>query len=337
MYKKSFIIFLVVLALFSQTGSSLAQVGSTIYNPYGDDYREPKIYGETITPPPLPMPTPVPQEQNIPVNNNQVPQSTAVIETSLNVGNFFDKVTSQKLKIDVHGIGKSCQVGNERPVPWTLANAGVGIDSKEALLMVLNQAVQSDYRIRHITVRGDMLEIDYLQPARLFGVLPINYLFKVKTDISTFVVTVENPKWLSFGMSYHAQVSQTLTSGLSQIYTPKNMEYISKQNNFYKHSFATAATSAIMTPIDVYPFANTFWICTIVPFFVIFLLLFGLLFGYILYLLAKRRQVRYVRKFNQAHDDHGPVHRPAKQFTFTSTKESDEETLDDYIASKRFK
>lgn len=310
------------------------------FAPVGQGTVAPSVYGENnvfipapiIPPPANPTPssyTPPPAQPTPQVSTGPVPETKNILS------NFL----SNKLKIDLHGAGKSCMAGTSRPVPWTLVNGGVDVDTKEELLVVLNQALGADARIRRITVNQNQIEIDYLQPARLFKVIPINYLFKIKTDVSTMATIIDSPRWLSFATTYHAQVTQTLMDGLSRIYTPSTVDYLLKQNLFYKHAFATAATTAVMTPIDLHPFADTFWICVVVPFFVVFLLLFGLLFGFILYWFAKRRRERYVRRVRDEYDDHdhgAHVTRKAPPHV-RSLREHDDESLDDYIQSKRFK
>ncbi len=307
--------------------------GTIAPNTYGEN----NVFVSEQTPNPIPVYTPLPAVSPAPVTVPKV--STPSVNTTPQVkeSNFLNNITTKKLKIILNGIDKSCMVGKDRPTPWTLVDGGVEIDSQEELLVVLNQALTSDTRIRQITVKQNILEIDYLQPARLFSVIPINYLFKIVVDVNTMTTHIINPRWLSFGATYHTQVSQTLLQGLSQIYTPQNMEYVSKQNIFYKHSFVTAATTAIMTPIDVYPFAGTFWICTIVPFFVVFLILFGILFGILLYWITKRRREQYIKRVRNDYEDNDHIHTPIARTRISSNQEDPKESLDEYINSKRFK
>jgi hypothetical protein len=308
--------------------------------PTGQGTLAPKVYFENSAPggaPPVPVPVLAPSPASspvaVPISSPSAPEEITVTSNK----NFFSGLLSEKLKLTLHGIGKSCEVGSERPFPWALVNAGAGIDSKEELLVVLNQAIESDHRIRRITVNQNKIQIDYLQPARVFGVIPINYLFNIETDTSTFTTRVIDPKFISFATTFHKQVSLALSDGLTQIYTRSNLEYVRNQNLYYKHSFATAVTTGIMSPIDVYPFGRSFWLCTIVPYFLIFLILGSFIFGYILFWLAKKRRDRYIK---QIRGDYAPENRQTSNkqtHVATDTIDFDNETLDDYLQTKRFK
>jgi hypothetical protein len=254
---------------------------------------------------------------------------------------LFGGVFQSKLKIDVSGVGRSCLVGSEKSIPWTFVNNGVDIDTQDELRATIDQALSADKRIRRITIKENMLHVYYLQPARLFGIIPINYTYTVRIDTNTFAVTTQNPSWLRFAKTFHADVTQTLTTNLSLIYSPQNIAYIEKQNLYYKHSFSIAAIASVWNTIDMYPFANTFWICTIVPYFVVFLLLIGIVIGFLFYFWAKRKKEKYIRRFKngdfskKVYAENTPS--PLRELPRMNDDADDNESLDDYIKSKRFK
>ncbi len=308
--------------------------------PTGQGTIAPRVYFENpVSPGASTVPTSVPAS---PLPSNQISVPTPSSGTSGEVStvsnkNFFNGLLSNKLKLTLHGVGKSCEVGSGRPFPWTLANAGAGIDSQEELLVVLNQAIEADHRIRRITINQNKLRIDYLQPARLFGIIPINYLFNIEIDTATFTTRVIDPKFISFATTFHKQVSLALNDGFTQIYTPSNLEYVRNQNIYYKHSFATAATTGIMNPIDVYPFGRSFWLCVIVPYFLIFLILISFIFGYSLFWFAKKRRDRYIKQIRGEYVPQTQKIQSTNTHYTPETVDFDNETLDDYLQTKRFK
>ncbi len=321
---------------------------TVILNPYGDDYREPKIYGTGYIAPSPTVPTPATIPAKTPVSvpttnlaQPTVPNSTDLFNTSKSNSSFLGGIFQSKLKLDVSGAGRACLIGGEKSIPWAFINNGVDIDTIEELRATIDQAIEADKRIRRITIKENMLDIYYLQPARIFGIIPINYLYKVSIDTGTFQVSTQKPSWLRFAKHFYGDVTDTLTTNLTHIYSPQNLEYIQKQNIYYKHSFSIAAVSSIWNTIDMYPFANTFWICTIVPYFVLFLLVLGILLGFLFYYWAKRKKDRYIRRFKNgdfARNINGvgkPF--PQRELPRMNDDSDDNESLDDYIKSKRFK
>lgn len=303
----------------------------------------PKLYGasEVVNT----APTPIPQATQTPVATPTTAPTTTEIKPLIQTGqsgDLFSKFSTQKLKIDLHGVGKNCLAGKTQAIPWTLIDNGKDIDTKEELLVVLDSALKSDYRIRRITINDNTLTMYYLQPAKLFGFIPVNYLFTIVTDVNTQSIQVKDTRWSSFASTYHDEVGQTLAVGLAPILTPQNVALLSQQNQFYRHSFSVAAITSVMTPINIYSFSDTFWICVIIPFFIIFLILFGGIFGLVLYYLAKRKREKYIHTFKYGYtektrDTEYQESPKIKRVQETVDTDDDEETLDQYLESKRFK
>lgn len=301
----------------------------------------PKVYGGSEVVPIAPQPVQQPAPAPAPVSTPTTEEIKPLIQTG-QTGDLFSKFSGQKLKIDLHGIGKNCLAGQTQAIPWSLIDNGKDIDTKEELLVVLDSALKSDYRIRRITINDNVLTLYYLQPAKLFGFIPVNYLFTIVTDVNTQSIQVKDTRWSSFASTYHDEVGQSLAVGLSPILTPQNVSLLSAQNQFYRHSFSVAAITSVMTPINIYPFSNTFWICVMMPFFILFLVLFGVIFGLILYYLAKRKREKYIHRFTYGHHDDTPTQKqyaPPSRFRPDDIDDTEDpnESLDQYLESKRFK
>ncbi len=296
---------------------------TVILNPYGADYREPKIYGTGEI-----IPTTNTTSQSISTEiQNTVTKPTDLFETKKQDTSFFSNLFTQKLKLDVKAGGEACKAGGEKSIPWTLTDRGVSIDTVEELKSVIDQAIHADPRLRRVVIKENILEMYYLQPARVFGLIPVNYLYKVSVDVQTLKTDIQNPKWHSFAKTFHTDVTKVISTNMTSVFTTDTVVYVSKQNLFYKHAVTVSALSESMNLVTTYPFANTFWICFIVPYFVIFLLGIGILFGFLFYLWAKRKQRAYIHRI-QGIGMRAPRERE---------KEKDDDTfLDDYMKSKRF-
>jgi hypothetical protein len=347
---------IILSILFFPSFFAYAQDSSTvILNPYGDDYREPKVFGTGyISPAPSPVVTPPAQNtttspQPEPAKEKDLKSSittpTSLFETTKTDKPAFSNFFNSKLRLDIKAQSTMCEAGAEKSIPWLLVNNGVDIDTVDELRATIDQAMQADKRIRRVVVKDTMLDVYYLQPARIFSLIPINYLYKVSIDTNNFQINITDPSWHKFAKTFHKETSSTLSQGLSQIYTSKNLEYITTQNQYYKHSFSITAVSSVFNTIDMYPFANTFWICTIVPYFVVFLLLFGILLGFLLYYWAKRKKDKFIRRFKNGEFskkkfDTDSVVAPTSHFRELprmNDDHDDNESLEDYVKSKRFK
>lgn len=336
--------FLFVIALSSFSFTQAQTTTATVNDNCGIGVVDcPKVYGgsELINAAPAPIAQPIQNPAPTPVATTPTVETKPLIQTGQS-GDLFSKFNTQKLKIDLHGIGKNCLAGQTQAIPWSLVNNGQDIDTKEELLVVLDSALKSDYRIRRITINDNILTIHYLQPAKLFGFIPVNYLFTIITDVNTQSIRVKDTRWSSFASMYHDEVGQTLAVGLSPILTQQNIALVAQQNQFYRHSFSTAVITSVMTPVNIYPYSNTFWICVIVPFFILFLILFGVIFGLIMYYLAKRKREKYIHHFKYGHQDKPHDKDYSESVRVRRVEEAndiddDEETLDQYLESKRFK
>jgi uncharacterized protein YuzB (UPF0349 family) len=350
---------LVVFLSFPLSILNAQNIGTTIYAPAGcSEVQCPKIFGEQI----------VPQEVNsqnnnssTSIQNNQTGNSddnnlnNIVSNPIINLGNkntdngsttdnsLFSNL-KQKLKVDLHGYGKSCKSGITKAVPWTLVDGGVSIDSKEELLIVLDTALKSDYRIRRVTIRENILQIDYLVPSRIFNFIPVNYLFKLNIDSNTQNIEVKDPRWLSFSYNNQNRLKDTISLNIKPFLNEKNIEYVRSRDLYYKHSFMTAVVSSIMTDVDLYPYHSNFWICVIVPFFLLFLIILGVIFGVLLYLFTKRKKQKYIQRLKYGVSKRPVISekddQPFKEDNTSkvnSEKDDDGESLEDYIQSKRFK
>ncbi len=329
---------IILTILFFPSFFAYAQYESNtvILNPYGPDYREPKIYGVgEITPV-----SSIAEDSKKTETKTIVTTPTDLFETPKQDTSFLSNLFSQKLKLDVKAVDDACKAGGETSIPWTLTDGGVSIDTADELKSVVDQAIHADPRLRRIVIKENMLEMDYLQPARLFGLIPVNYLYKVSIDVTTLKTDIQNPSWLSFAKTFHTDVTEVLSKNMASIFTTDAITYVAKQNLFYKHAITISAVSQSMNPVTIYPFANTFWICFVVPYFVVFLLLFGILIGFLFYFWAKRRTQRYVSRIKGAEFKRGVF----PTMTATHSKkplqvddDRDDGSLEDYIQSKRFK
>lgn len=309
---------------------------TVILNPYGPDYREPKIYGAgEITPSSPVSGAQAPTE----VKNSIVTKPTDLFETQKQDTSVLSNLFSQKLKLDVKAQDDACKAGGEKSIPWTLIDGGVSIDTVDELKSVADQAVHADPRLRRVVVKENMLEMDYLQPARLFGLIPVNYLYKVSIDVNTLKTDIQNPSWLSFAKTFHTDVTEILSNNMASIFTTDAIIYVSKQNLFYKHAITINALSQSMNPVTIYPFANTFWICFIVPYFVVFLLLLGVLIGFLFYFWTKKRTERYVSRIKGTEFKRGifPTMTGAHSKKPLEIDDDTDVSLEDYVQSKRFK
>lgn len=360
-YLKVYIISIALfLAAFSLPAYAQVPQETILLNPYGTDYREPKIYGQANSPDPTPSSTStssttttstttststgtVKPKVTVPVKK-VTPSTTAVTSTTttetdaFGISNatqssFFNSL-KKKLKLDFSGYGKTCEAGGVQAIPWTLTNKGIDVQDSETLSLVAKQAIEADHRLRRISIDGSDITLYYLEPARLFGFIPVNYIFQITANIDTFQFKLKNPSWLKFATHYHNEIAQTVSNNLYNSFSQENISFLINQSAFVRHATVIEQTAHAFIDVPIYPFAGGFWICVFIPYFIIFLILIGFIIGLILYLLSKRRKQRHIYKVKYSKDqDDDPIYTSR----FTRNPSDDTETLEDYMKTKRFK
>lgn len=302
-----------------------------ILNPYGTDYREPRLYGKANDPDPVKQPDPI----KIPTPVSQPVETTPVKETVIDTNvtkNLFNNVLKKKLRLDYAGVGKTCQAGSIEAIPWTLTDRGVGIENAESLTIVAKQALEADHRLRRISISDSKIDLYYLEPARIFGFIPVNYTFHITADVNTFEFRLQNPKWLKFASHYHNEIAQTVSDGLYTSFSKENVQFLADKNIFVRHATVIEQTAKAFQNISIYPFSNTFWICVFIPYFIFFLLLIGSIIGFIWYLLSRRRKQKHIQLVRN-----GEYEFKRPQPRFERNPEDDTETLEDYMNKKKAK
>lgn len=258
-----------------------------LLRPYGDDYREPKLYFEGTPKTNTSVSATAPK--------NEVPQNTAEPIVDPIFSGFNNKKAPTRLKLDVSGEGRTCKAGTVTASAWRL-DPEVTISDGPMLKAVVEEALGHDYRIRRIVINEEKLDIYVLQPAKIFGFIPVNYPFHIKVDANTFEFRLENPKWLRYAKSDHANVADSISGNISTSLTKDRIDQLTQESLYHRHAVLIEKISTAFYLTPVYPYADTFWICVFIPYFFLFLILIGFIVGYILYHSSKRRRKRRARQ-----------------------------------------
>lgn len=325
MRKKGIHTIIIILGIFVPVTFSFAQnqADTILLRPYGTSVYEPRTY------------TAAPN-----INNTKPLPYTPIKDTPTPVvpsNNLFGSKKEEvfKFKLEVGGLGKNCMAGVERATSWEI-DPEVKIDNPVLLKQVLEEAVKHDYRLRKISIDTDTVDFYYLMPAELFGVIPTNYLFHVTGQLGTLEFRVENPKWLHYAHNYHDEITQYFSTRLATFFTPELVDSLSTATPYERYAKMVEGASFAMDQINIYPYANTFWICVFLPYLVLFLIIFGLIIGWIFYIISRRRKKKYINRV-LGHDE-GEVENSFKDsFRSFNTRDDDEpgsSSLEDYILRK---
>jgi hypothetical protein len=266
----AFLILIFLAAIVLPFGASAL---STI-NPYGNGYQGGTI-APTGTPTDLGDPTNgTPTNLGVPTNTGDA-TSTGIVPTLVPLS-LTPKHLTLHMLIDQAGFGGNCQAGASTPTSWTL-DPTVAIDTKDKLIQVIKTAEASDTRLRNVHVYDDAIDMYYLQPAYMWGVIPTNYYLHIQTNGNTLRISLEKPKWLGHATNYHAKASSAFVTLVPQYLTPQSVATLEQYDLVSRDAVMIEIVSAVMYQVPVSPISNSFFVCYIVPFFVYILIVFGIL------------------------------------------------------------
>lgn len=316
---------MVLVGIFAPVTFSFAQnqADTILLRPYGTSVYEPRVYTAA---PNINTTKPTPYT---PIKDTPTPPTPKD-------GLFTSKKEEVfKFKLEVGGLGKNCMAGVERATSWQI-DPEVIIDNPVLLKQVLEEAVKHDYRLRKININTDTVDFYYLMPAELFGVVPTNYLFHVTGQLGTLEFRVENPKWLNYAHNYHEEITQYFSTRLATFFTPELLESLSKATPYERYAKMVEGASFAMDQINIYPYANNFWICVILPYLVLFLILIGLVIGGLFYYASRRRKKKYISRVLGRNDSDSETDYKDSFRSFV-TRDDDEpssSSLEDYVLRK---
>ena len=226
-----------------------------------------------------------------------VPNTVGTIKTT---GFGFSLKKINHLAFTSLGEGRTCEAGDTGVIEYRLA-PGVYPATIIDLGHMVPEVFHDDHRLREIQIADNRLVMHYILPARLFGVIPMNYVLLVEADAPSMTIHLVYPSWLKWATTGNTLVDASFANTVPTLLTKNVVNSFGPTDTIARHSKLIEVIARSMYGAEVYPYPSSIWFCYILPYLIFIIAGLLALFVYLWFAIRSYRRRRRVKHIVEYH------------------------------------